>query len=374
MAAREEEEKRWSPSDEIWRPPSRLTGGDSGGMVVLLRDGGRVEHVLSFHPYSRRTPLADNIRTKYTMLDRAFDKGHPARFIENAMMLPPMRMRGHGTTVKMVYNERYASFYKRARLLGYILQFKCMPPTLVHSAFTALINGWRPETHSFHLPCGEMTVTLRDWGMITALPIDGRALTSRVDRRNWEDMVIALIDDCPPAKANRTFDVPLPWLLKHQSKCLDDAEPRVVERHARAYLWYLLTKVNWEPYVAREWGFQMNVMCTHDRLLWRCIVPVICVYVVEYHMPHCVAAQFGKAQRTPPDDSIHTGGLDLHVTSRQKNQSIVDWGETHDKYVKEWNNRKGRKHAERRLIDWEVYDVRRLWCDNGSKYRLRLRP
>jgi hypothetical protein len=152
-------------------------------------------------------------------------------------------MRAHGTTAKMVYDDRYAPFYKRAGLLGFVLQFKRKPPTLVHSALSALIDRWRPETHTFHLPCGEMTVTLQDWGMITALPIEGHALTGRVDRAHWEDRVTALIGDCPPAKANRTSGVPLPWLLKHRSKCPDRAEPWVVEQYARAYLWYLLTEV-----------------------------------------------------------------------------------------------------------------------------------
>ena len=85
----------------------------------------------------------------------------------------------------MDYDECYAPFFKRARLLGFVLQFKCQPPTLVHAALTALIDRWRPETHSFHLPCGEMTVTLEDWGMITAMPIEGHALTGRVERANW---------------------------------------------------------------------------------------------------------------------------------------------------------------------------------------------
>ena len=107
-------------------------------------------------------------------------------------------------TVKMEYNQRYAPFYRRARLLGFVLQFKRKPPTLVHSALTALIDRWRPETHSFHLPCGKMTGTLEYWGMITGLPLEGHALTGRVERKNWQDRVIVLIDDRPPDKKNWT--------------------------------------------------------------------------------------------------------------------------------------------------------------------------
>ncbi|MBA0876602.1 hypothetical protein Goshw_009152, partial [Gossypium schwendimanii] len=40
-----------------------------------------------------------------------------------------------------------------------------------------LIERWRPETHTFHLPCGERTITLEDVQLQLRLPVDGSALT-----------------------------------------------------------------------------------------------------------------------------------------------------------------------------------------------------
>ncbi|MFQ6654519.1 hypothetical protein Gotur_025471, partial [Gossypium turneri] len=44
----------------------------------------------------------------------------------------------------------------------------------------ALVKRWRPETHTFHLPCGECTVTLEDVALQLGLPIDGNAVTGAV--------------------------------------------------------------------------------------------------------------------------------------------------------------------------------------------------
>ena len=42
---------------------------------------------------------------------------------------------------------------------------------------TCLVERWRPETHTFHVPVGEMTITLQDVAIILALCIDGPAIT-----------------------------------------------------------------------------------------------------------------------------------------------------------------------------------------------------
>ena len=47
---------------------------------------------------------------------------------------------------------------------------------LDRSLLSALVDRWRPETHTFHLPCGEMAPTLQDVAMMLGLPITGDAV------------------------------------------------------------------------------------------------------------------------------------------------------------------------------------------------------
>ncbi|RYR50017.1 hypothetical protein Ahy_A07g036567 [Arachis hypogaea] len=41
-----------------------------------------------------------------------------------------------------------------------------------------LIERWRPESHTLHLPCGEMTITLQDVAYQLRLRIDGDLVSS----------------------------------------------------------------------------------------------------------------------------------------------------------------------------------------------------
>ncbi|KAL4386747.1 hypothetical protein GQ457_09G012220 [Hibiscus cannabinus] len=47
---------------------------------------------------------------------------------------------------------------------------------LIPVLITTLIERWRPETHTFHMPCRECVVTLQDVVYLIEMPINGKPL------------------------------------------------------------------------------------------------------------------------------------------------------------------------------------------------------
>ena len=75
------------------------------------------------------------------------------------------------------WDDRYAPYLARAGFLDIALVVVRGLPTMDVPLLSALVDRWWPETHSFHLPCGEMTITLEDVAMILGLPLEGVAVT-----------------------------------------------------------------------------------------------------------------------------------------------------------------------------------------------------
>jgi hypothetical protein len=69
-------------------------------------------------------------------------------------------------------------------------------------AIMAMVDRWRPETHTFHLPCSEITVTLEDVAMILGLSIKGRPVTGRVESSTWHERVARFLGREPPVKVS----------------------------------------------------------------------------------------------------------------------------------------------------------------------------
>jgi hypothetical protein len=82
--------------------------------------------------------------------------------------------------VKIPYSEFCEPALKRLGLFQ-IAQFANATTRLDKALITALVERWRPETHTFHLPFGEMTMTLQDVSCLWGLPIQGLPVTGISD-------------------------------------------------------------------------------------------------------------------------------------------------------------------------------------------------
>ena len=110
------------------------------------------------------------------LLQGQWDAGHRCHLWLNgeAYINPPQPFRlrtiKHGWRVHHFF-ERHLTAYgliAYCKLLSSNEKFMLDP-----SILSALVDRWRPETHTFHLRCGELTPTLKDVAFITALPISG---------------------------------------------------------------------------------------------------------------------------------------------------------------------------------------------------------
>ena len=68
------------------------------------------------------------------------------------------------------YQEKMKESLKNLGLYQMVHVHHCL---IDKGLITALVERWRPETNSFHLPVGECTVTLEDVSCLWGLSITG---------------------------------------------------------------------------------------------------------------------------------------------------------------------------------------------------------
>ncbi|CAO2171979.1 unnamed protein product [Urochloa humidicola] len=115
------------------------------------------------------------------------------------------------------------------------------------SLLAALLDRWRPETHTFHLPVGEMAPTLQDVALLLGLPCAGQAVAAVDVPADWRDDLLgrfAGVQRNARAAPYRTFTSThgptKKWLMQFSADFMrDDADDLTVARHFEAYLLWL---------------------------------------------------------------------------------------------------------------------------------------
>uniref|UniRef100_A0A0E0DB97 Aminotransferase-like plant mobile domain-containing protein n=1 Tax=Oryza meridionalis TaxID=40149 RepID=A0A0E0DB97_9ORYZ len=147
------------------------------------------------------------------------------------------------------------------------------------SLLMALVDRWRPETHTFHLPCGEMTITLQDVSMLTGLPLAGQAIVLPDSPEDWRDdivrrpymsVAVAHKDDYTDAVDDRpTFGTrwcygPPQWARIQVHN--------VYEYFTEAFESLRENVVRWTPYTNEEAILRaphgVSVLCYRDEAYW----------------------------------------------------------------------------------------------------------
>ncbi|KAK9987699.1 hypothetical protein SO802_027938 [Lithocarpus litseifolius] len=173
------------------------------------------ENMLTYADEKKEKARGTRFQLKESMLHQKDQKYTNWKIVNVAMTfggvftvqdLGPLTCRGRSKEMANITMEdnRVIDIIKLVGLEGL---FRAPSKGIDHCLITALVERWRPETHTFHLPHGEMSITLEDVEVILGLPIDGEVLIgpTAVEGGDWKQLCVELLGFEVPANDNTTL-------------------------------------------------------------------------------------------------------------------------------------------------------------------------
>ncbi|XP_027927469.1 protein MAIN-LIKE 1-like [Vigna unguiculata] len=108
---------------------------------------------------------------------------------------------------------------------------------------TSLLERWRTETHTFHFPHGETTVTLEDVAVLLGLPIDGDVVTGPTIVQDIFSTFHEHLWVIPPLTVIRGNSIRVSWLNNTFQQLPQNANNNVIAQYARAYILTLIGSI-----------------------------------------------------------------------------------------------------------------------------------
>ncbi|XP_017624864.1 serine/threonine-protein phosphatase 7 long form homolog [Gossypium arboreum] len=99
---------------------------------------------------------------------------------------------------------------------------------------STFVERWRPETHTFHIPCGKCTITLEDVQLQLGLSVDGSVLTGSAQSVDWGAICYDLLGAIPDNIYGGWID--MSWLRETFPVLGDDSIEVQIVQYAWAYI------------------------------------------------------------------------------------------------------------------------------------------
>ncbi|KAJ1700729.1 hypothetical protein LUZ63_000508 [Rhynchospora breviuscula] len=163
---------------------------------------------------------------------------HRSEHVLKGEFLKPLFMREHKIK-NLPWDLRYKKYVIQAGLYG-VHKIGYVPTD--NALISALVERWRQETHSFHFPVGEMTITLEDASVLLGLRVNGDPLCLPTNY-DWADVVETLLGkkvDKTTFRRRSKVAINISCLRKHFAECPKNASIDTVKQYARAYLLLLV--------------------------------------------------------------------------------------------------------------------------------------